>query len=76
MRTAVQETAPQIPLRNCSTEAREKDQYMCDFSNGGSTCNRAHIFQKVSTSFMKLLRVTRNSHHREGFWCFSRYEII
>ena len=75
MRTEVQETAPQIPLRNCSTEARGKGQYVCDFSNGGSTCNQAHIFHKVSTSLVKLLLVTRNSHHHEGFWCFSRYEI-
>ena len=46
---------------------REKDQYICDFGEGGIRALR-HIFsQKVSTSLMKLRLVTRNSCHHEGF---------
>ena len=37
------------------------------FSGRGNTCNQKHILQKVSASFVKLLLVTRNSHHYEGF---------
>ena len=35
MRTAVQETAPQRALRNCSKELGGKGRYICDFGEGG-----------------------------------------
>ena len=35
MRTAVQETAPQRALRNCSKELRGKGWYICDFGESG-----------------------------------------
>ena len=35
MRTAAQESAPQIALRNCSEEAGGNSQYICDFGDGG-----------------------------------------
>ena len=47
-----------------------KGQYICDFSNGGSTCNQAHVFQKVSTSLMKLLLVTRTVITMKDFGAF------
>ena len=31
MRTTAQEITPQITLRNCSKEAGEKGQFICDF---------------------------------------------
>ena len=55
MRTAAQETAPQIALRNCSKEAGEKEgQYMCDYGEGGVYANKHIFFQKVSISLVKL----------------------
>ena len=35
MRTAAQETAPQITLRDCSKQGRGEGQYICDFGKGG-----------------------------------------
>ena len=57
MRTAARETAFQIALRNCSREAGEEDQYICDLGEGGNTCNQAHIFTEG------LVRVTAS--HKE-----------
>ena len=46
MRTAAQETAPQITLRECSKEAvGEVNIY--DFGEWGVPCNQALILQKV-----------------------------
>ena len=71
MRTAAQETAPQIALRNCSKEAGEKEgQYMCDYGEGGVHAAKLIFLWKVSPGLMKLLLVMRNSHHHEGFQCF------
>ena len=50
---------------------------MCDFGTGRVHAKIKHIFfQNVSAGPMKLLLVMRNSHHHEGFRCFSRYEEI
>ena len=35
MRTAAQETAPQITLRDCSKQGRGEGQYICDSGKGG-----------------------------------------
>ena len=76
MRTAAQETAPQIALRNCSKDAEWGCQCICDFGKGGLHAIRHIFFQKISASLLKLLRVTRNSCHYERFKCFSRYAEI
>ena len=68
IRTEAQETAPHIALRNCSKEAEMgKGQYTCDFGEGGIRAVKHICFQKVSASLVKLVLVTRNSHHHEGF---------
>ena len=67
MRTAAQEAAPQLVLRNCSKEAVRKGQYICD-SHGGGIHTVMHIFfQKVSASLMKILQLIKNSSQYEGF---------
>ena len=69
MRTTARETAPGIALRNCSKEVVGEGQSMCDFWGKGSMCN--HIFfQKVSSSLMKPLLVTRNSCLLKDFSAF------
>ena len=67
MRTAAWDTAPLIALRNCSKEPGRKDQYICDFGKGRIHAIKHILFQKVSTSLMKLSLVMRNSHLHEGF---------
>ena len=67
MKTAAWETAPQIALRNFFKEAGKKVQHICDVGEGGICAIKHIFFQKVSTSLVKLLRVTRNGHHNEGF---------
>ena len=64
MRTAAQETAPQIALRNSSKEARGKIQYICDFGEGGMHATKHIFFQKLSTS--EALLVKRNNRHHKG----------
>ena len=76
MSTAVQETAPQRALRNCSQEAGGESQYRCDFDEVGIHVIKHVFFQKVSTRLVKLLLVLRNGYHREEFSCFSRYAEI
>ena len=76
MRTAAQETAPQVALRNCSKDAEWRGQCICDFGKGGLRAIRHIFFQKVSASLLKLLLVTRNSCQHEQFKCFSRYAEI
>ena len=76
MRTAAQETAPQVALRNCSKDAEWRGQCICDFGKGGLRAMRHMFFQKVSASLLKRLLVTRNSCHQERFKCFSRYAEI
>ena len=67
MRTAAQKTAPQIALRDCSKDIGRKDiVYVILVKERLHTIKRI-FFQKVSTSLVKLLLVTRNSHHHEGF---------
>ena len=46
---------------------RGKSQYICDFGKGGIHATKHIFFQKVSAGLMKLLLVTRNSHHHGGF---------
>ena len=46
------------------------------FAEGGIHVVKRIFFHNVSTSFMKLLLVKRNSHHHEGFKYFSRYGEI
>ena len=69
MKTAAQETEPQIALRNCSEEVEGEEQYICDFGEG-----RVHAVKHIF--FQKLLLCMKENHHHEGFWCFSRYEVI
>ena len=76
MSTAVQETAPQRALRNCSQEAGGEGQYRHDFDEVGIYAIKHVFFQKVSTGLVKLLLVLRNSYHHEEFPCFSRYAEI
>ena len=73
MRTAAQETATQIALRNYYKEEGD----ICDFGEGEIFAIK-HIFfsHNISSSIVKLLLVMRNSHHPEGFYFFSRYEEI
>ena len=68
MRTAAQETAPQIALINCSKEVvgGMVSIYMI-FGEGGIHAIKHIFFQKVSTSLMKPLLVTGNSDYHEGF---------
>ena len=54
MRTADQETAPQIALRNCSKEAGGKGQYVYDFGEGRIHAIKHILFQKFSASLAKL----------------------
>ena len=72
LKTIMQETAPQIPLRNCSKEVGE-GPYIWDFGE-----RRVHALKHFFFFFFfyRFLLVTRSSHHHEGFWCFSRYEEI
>ena len=41
--------------------------YIRDFSEGGVHAIKRIFVQKVSTSFVELLQVMRNSRHHEGF---------
>ena len=68
MKTAAQETAPQIALRNCSKElvGGMVSIYMI-FGEGGIHAIKHIFFQKVSTSLVKPLLITGNSHYHEGF---------
>ena len=76
MRTAVQERALQMALRNCSQEAGGDSQYRHDFDEVGIHVIKHVFFQKVSTHLVKLLLALRNSYHCEEFSCFSRYAEI
>ena len=40
----------EIPL----PRGRRECQYICDFGEGGGTCNQAHILQKAAASLMKV----------------------
>ena len=59
-RTAAQEPAPQIALRNCSKEAGEKVSIYVIFGEGEIHAMK-HFFQKASASLVKSSLVTRNS---------------
>lgn len=63
MRTAARETA----LRNCSQEAGRKVSVYEILVTEEYMKPATLFFQKVSTSIMKLLLVTRNSHQHGGF---------
>ena len=76
MRTAAQETAPQISLRNCPKEAGGTGQCKCDFDEGGIHTIKHIFFQTVSSSFVRLLLIKRNSCHHKGFQCSSRYREV
>ena len=73
MRTAAQETAPQVALRNCSKEEGGEGQYIYDFGKRGidvfkhtHTHIHTHIYIYIYIAILlKLLLVTRNSNHRE-----------
>ena len=66
IRIVAQEIAPQIALRDCSKEAGgERSEYMI-FGEGRVHATKRVFLQKVSTSLVKPLLVTRNSHHHEG----------
>ena len=69
IRTAAQETTPQIALRNCSREEGEKVSIYVIVVKGE--------YMQSSTYFSRrFLLVMKNSHHHEGFQCFSRYKEI
>ena len=67
MRIAAQKTAFQMALRNCSQEAGGESQYRHDFDEVGIHVIKHVFFQKVSTSLVKPLLVSRKSRHHEGF---------
>ena len=82
MRTAAQETAPQIALINCFKEAGGEGRYACDFGEGEIHALKHIYSQKVSASLVKLSAhwicqsnesvqnpglTSRNSCHQEGF---------
>ena len=56
----------------CIKEEKGRPEHMI-FGEGGIHALKHLFFQKVSTSLLKPLPVTRNSHHHEGFQCFARY---
>ena len=69
MRTAAWETVPQIALRSCSTEAAGEAGIYKVLVKGE--------YMQPSTYFSRrFLLVMKNSHHHEGFQCFSRYKEI
>ena len=63
-------TAPQTALRNCPEEAGRKVSNIWDFDERGVHEVKHILFQKISGNLMKLLPVTRNSHHHEVFLVF------
>ena len=44
LKTTAQKTAPQTTLRNYSKEVAGEGQFLCDFGEGGRTCNQARLF--------------------------------
>ena len=66
MKTIVQETAPQVALRNCSKEAGGTvNIYVILVKEYMQSSTR--LSQKAPTSLMKSLLVMKSSHHHEGF---------
>lgn len=69
-RRAAWETAPERALRDCSQRQVGRSIHPGE----GRVHAIKHMFLKdVSAGLVKLLLVTRNSRHHEGFCCF-RYE--
>ena len=69
MRTIAQETAFQIILRNCSEEVQGNVSIYVNLVKGE--------YMQLNTYFSRrFLLFMRNSHHCEGFYCFSGYEKI
>ena len=54
MRTSVQETAPQISLRDCSKEVLGKDNIYVILVKGEYMQSSTYFFQKISTGLRKL----------------------
>ena len=72
---AARETAPHLDSsEKLLQRSRWQGKYTCDLDEGGIQAIKHVFFQKVPTSFVESLLVTRNSHRPEGFWCFSKYE--
>ena len=67
MKTIVQETAPQVALRNCSKEAGGTVNIYVILVKGEYMQSSTHLSQKAPTSLMKSLLVMKSSHHHEGF---------
>ena len=44
LKTTAQKTALQTTLRNYSKEVEGEGQFLCDFGEGGRTCNQARLF--------------------------------
>ena len=63
MRTAAQETEPQIALRNCCREVEAKVNKYAVLLKGEYMQSGTFIFWDVSAGLVKLLLVMRNSHH-------------
>ena len=73
---AARETAPHLDSsEKLLQRSRWQGKYTCDLDEGGIQAIKHVFFQKVPTSFVESLLVTRNSHRpEERFWCFSKYE--
>ena len=69
MRTATQETAPQIALRDCSKKAVGEGQYLRFWWRGSSVQPSTYF----TTGF---LLVTRSWCHQEGIKCFSVWRSL
>lgn len=63
MRTIAQETAFQVILRNCSEEVQGNVSIYVNLVKGE--------YMQLNTYFSRFLLFMRNSHHYEGFYCFS-----
>ena len=73
MRTAAQETAPQIALRSCSKDTQRD---ICDFGEGAMHAIRCLVFVEVFCQYREGFLQSQEAvvRHHEGFPCFSRCE--
>ena len=67
MRTAIQETALQTVLRNCSKEAGGNGSIFEILGKVGYMPPRTYFSRKFLLAWGSFLLVMRNSHHHEGF---------
>jgi len=67
MKTIVQETEPQVALRNCSKEAGGTVNIYVILVKGEYMQTSTRLSQKAPTRLVKSLLVMKSSHHHEGF---------